>query len=77
MSSTAQIHGSDLTHWSPNVQVANPVFSFPLEDYAAQGHDLIINGKWRRVLAGDAWGDIVSWSNQQTTAIGCKPSSMS
>jgi hypothetical protein len=38
------------------VQVAKPVFSFPLHDYAAKGHDIVVRGKLDKILEGDAWG---------------------
>lgn len=38
------------------VQVAKPVFSFPLQDYTARGHDLVLRGKLDRIIKGDAWG---------------------
>ena len=41
------------------LQVAKPVFTFPLQDYAARGHDLVLRGKLDRILKGDAWGACV------------------
>ena len=37
-------------------QVAKPAFSFPLAEYAAKRHDIVVRGNLDKMLAGDAWG---------------------
>lgn len=39
--------------------MAKPVFTFPLHDYGAKGHDLVVRGKLEKMLEGDAWGACV------------------
>jgi hypothetical protein len=50
------------------LQVAKPVFTFPLQDYAARGHDLVLRGKLDRIMKGDAWGACV----QDAAGLLCK-----
>ncbi len=38
------------------MQVAKPMFSFPLADYAAKRTDLVLRGRLDRMVSGDAWG---------------------
>lgn len=50
------------------MQVAKPVFSFPLQDYAARGHNIIVRGKLDRIMKGDAWGACI----QHAAGLLCK-----